>query len=54
MTREEGEQTAAQLKLRHFEVSAKTGKKVNELFEDILDILLQHMRKEDEFVESTR
>jgi hypothetical protein len=35
-------------------VSAKTGKRVSELFEDILDILLQHMRKEEEFVESTR
>jgi GTPase SAR1 family protein len=45
---------AAQLKLRHFEVSAKTGKRVSELFDEILDILLQHMRREEEFVESTR
>lgn len=54
VSREEGEQAAAELKLRHFEVSAKTGRKVSELFEEILDIVLQQMRREEEFVESTR
>jgi hypothetical protein len=42
------------LGLKHYEVSAKSGRKVNELFDDILDVILTERRKEDDLVESTR
>jgi hypothetical protein len=35
-------------------VSAKTGKKIYELFDDILDIILTERRKEDDGVETSR
>jgi small GTP-binding protein len=54
VSREEGEEAAARLKMRHFEVSAKSGKRVGDLFEDILELLLEERKKEEQFVESTR
>ena len=45
MTKEAGESIAAELKLKHEEVSAKTGKRVNELFENIIDIILDDRKK---------
>lgn len=41
VTKEKGEELAALLKLKYFEVSAKTGKRVSDLFEEILDVILQ-------------
>ena len=36
VTKEEAESTANRLKLKYLEVSAKTGKKVNDLFDEVL------------------
>lgn len=41
VTKEKGEELATLLKLKYFEVSAKTGKRVSDLFEEILDVILQ-------------
>lgn len=39
ITVEEGKRTAAELKIEHFEMSAKTGQNVEELFFHIIDVL---------------
>jgi len=36
VTKEEAEAAAARLKLKYLEVSAKTGKKVSDLFDEVL------------------
>lgn len=41
VTKEKGEELANLLKLKYVEVSAKTGKRVSDLFEEILDVILQ-------------
>lgn len=40
VTKEKGEELANLLKLKYVEVSAKTGKRVSDLFEEILDVIL--------------
>jgi GTPase SAR1 family protein len=36
---------ASQLKLKYYEVSAKTGKKVNDLFDEALEIVISKIQK---------
>lgn len=45
---------AKELKLYTDEVSAKNGKGINDLFANIVDVILNSRKKEEEFVESSR